>query len=471
MPPKLAFLLGILFVAFVYRVVERRRAANVFPALFLPLLWYILVSSRSTGVWLSVLGVPLPSGGGDTEGSIVDRTVYFVLCLIGLCILSRRNIEWGPIFRENRWLIVLYLFMFLSVAWSDYPWVSFKRLVKSFTAVVMVLVVLTDGDPFTAIETILRRGAYLLVPFSIIVIKYFRDIGVEYDWSGTGFSGRGLTTSKNTLGQMAMTSALCFVWSIARNWKKKRPWAIFDYLYLAMSLYLLKGSDNAVSMTSLSVFGVGFFIFLISFHLRNKPAIALRGLTALCVFILGILSILFVHTLSPFPEDSILGWAIRGLGRDMTLSGRTEIWTDVLKVASRDPLFGVGYGGFWIGRTANIPWDEHLSWVLGEGHNGYLDVYLQIGLIGVLLVLAVAFFARQGIIQSFAADFEYGRYRMTFLVVILFVNLTESTFLRGEHSLWFLFLLSVISVRSQNERKMEETAVDKSETAAQEQDA
>src|ERR1039457_5724020 len=163
MPPKLAFLLGILFVAFVYRVVERRRAANVFPALFLPLLWYILVSSRSTGVWLSVLGVPLPSGGGDTEGSIVDRTVYFVLCLIGLCILSRRNIEWGPIFRENRWLIVLYLFMFLSVAWSDYPWVSFKRLVKSFTAVVMVHVVLTDGDPFTAIETILRRGAYLLI--------------------------------------------------------------------------------------------------------------------------------------------------------------------------------------------------------------------------------------------------------------------------------------------------------------------
>src|ERR1039457_2199514 len=62
---------------------------------------------------------------------------------------------------------------------------------------------------------------------------------------------------------LPVLTALCYVWSIARNWKKKRPWAIFDYLYLAMSLYLLKGSDNAVSMTSLSVFGVGFFIFLI----------------------------------------------------------------------------------------------------------------------------------------------------------------------------------------------------------------
>jgi exopolysaccharide production protein ExoQ len=216
---------------------------------------------------------------------------------------------------------------------------------------------------------------------------------------------------------------------------------------------------------------VGFFIFLISSYLRNKPAMALRTLTASCVFILGILSILFVHTLSPFAQDSILGTVIRGLGRDMTLSGRTEIWTDVLKVASRNPLFGVGYGGFWIGRTANIPWDEQLSWVLGEGHSGYLDVYLQIGLIGVLLVLAVAFSARRGIIQSFTTDFEYGRYRMTFLVVILFVNLTESTFLRGEHSLWFLYLLSVISVPSQSERKMEGTAVDKSDTAPLQQDA
>lgn len=471
MPPKLAFLLGVLFVVFVYRVVERRRTAIVSPALLLPLLWYMLVSSRSTGVWLSVLGVPVPSGGGDTDGSIIDRTVYFVLCLIGLHILSRRNIEWRPIFRENRWLIVLFLFMLLSVAWSDYPWVSIKRLVKSFTAVVMALVVLTDADAFTAIDSILRRGAYLLVPFSIIVIKYFREIGVQYDWSGTGVSWCGLSTSKNTLGQLAMTSALCFVWSIARNWKKKRPWAIFDYLYLAMSLYLLKGSDDALSVTSLSVFGVGFFIFLISFYLRNKPPVASRALTVSCVFILGILSILLVHTLSPFRQDSILGTVIRGLGRDMTISGRTDIWTDVLKVASRNPLFGVGYGGFWIGRTANIPWDEQLSWVLGEGHNGYLDAYLQIGLIGVLLVLAVAFSARPRIIQSFAADFEYGRYRMTFLVVILFVNLTESTFLRGEHSLWFLFLLSVISVPSQDERKMEETAVDKSDTAALEQDA
>lgn len=466
MSPKLAFLLGTLFVVFMYSVVERRRAANVSSALLWPFLWYILVGSRSTGVWLHMLGFQLPSGGGATEGSIVDRTVYFVLCLIGLYILSKRNIEWRLIFRENRWLIILFLFMLLSVSWSDYPWVSFKRLVKSFSSVVMVLVVLTDADPFTAIDTILRRGAYLLVPFSIIIIKYFREIGVEFDWSGTGVAWNGVTMSKNMLGQMALTSALCFVWSIARNWGKKRPWATFDYMYLAMSLYLLKGSDSSVSMTSLSVFALGLFLFLMSFYIRNKPDMALSALTALCVSILGILTLLIVHTLSPFPENSILGKVIRGLGRDMTLSGRTDIWSDVLKIASRHPLSGVGYGGFWIGRVANIPWSEQMSWVLGEGHNGYLDVYLQTGLIGVVLVLAVVFFARLRIIQTIAVDFEYGRFRITFLIIILFVNLTESTFLRGEHLLWFLFLMSVITISFLKAREMGATTVNATDTEA-----
>ena len=465
MPPKLALFLGILLVGFMYCVVERRRAANVSFALFWPLLLYLIASSRSAGLWFYLLGLPLPSGGGDMEGSLVDRTVYFFMCLIGLFVLSRRNIEWRAIFRENRWLIVLYLFMLVSVSWSDYPWVSFKRLVKSFTAVVLVLVVLTEEDPFTAIETILRRGAYLVVPFSIIVIKYFRDIGVDYDWSGSGVSWKGLTTSKNMLGQVAMTSALCFVWSIARNWGKKRPWAKLDYFYLAMSLYLLKGSDSAVSMTSVSVFGLGFLIFLISYYMRDRPAIASWALTASCVSILALLPILLVHTLSPFPPDSILGTLIRGLGRDMTLSGRTDIWSDVLKVASRNPLFGVGFGGFWIGRTVNIPWSEQLSWVLSEGHDGYLDVYLQIGLIGLLLLFAVVFSARRGIIHSFATDFEYGRFRFTFVVIILFVNITESTFLRGEHLLWFIFLLSVITVPSMKGRIFQAASVDTASAA------
>ncbi len=449
MPPKLAFIIGLAFVAFMYAVVERKRSVDVSSALFWPLLWYILSASRSVAVWLYCLGIPLPSGE-ENDGNIIDRSIFFLLFVIGVFVLARRNVDWAAIRRENRWLILLFLFMFLSIAWSDYTWISLKRVIKSFAAATMVLVVLTDKDPFAAIETIIRRGAYLLIPLSIIVIKYFRSIGVQYDWAGTGSSWCGLSTSKNTLGQVVAISALCFVWCIVRDFGKKRPGWRLDYLYLAMCCYLLKGSEKAISVTSLSVFVLGLLLFGAAHRFRNRTSCLFRLLTISCVAILLVQGVLLIHTTYPFARDSALGLLIRGLGRDITLSGRTEIWHDVLNVASRDPLLGVGFGGFWIGRVANIPWDANLSWVLGEGHNGYFDVYLQIGILGLLLLLAVVFSARRHIVESLVNDFGYGMFRMTFLIIILLVNVTESTFLRAEHMLWFLFLACVISVPDTN---------------------
>jgi O-antigen ligase len=447
MPPKLALLIGFVFVGLVFRVVERKRQAPVSAALFWPLLWYVVGATRPVGVWLSIWGVPLPGGSGDvTDGSVVDRSFYLTLSIIGIWILARRQILWRTIFRENAWLVALFAFMLLSAVWSDFHWVSFKRFIKSFSAVVMVLVVLTEPDSVAAIRAILRRCAYLFVPLSIIVIRYFRDIGVSFDWFGQNESWQGLATSKNTLGQIAMVSALCFVWEILRNREEKHAWSAVDYLYLAMSLYLLKGSDEAVSMTSVSVFAFGLLIFTRLRFLRHKLFKVPWFLAMLCLLIFGTLSLLIVHTLRPFPQDSFLGVVIRTLGRDMTLSGRTNIWSEMLTIASKNPLLGVGFGGFWIGRLANIPWSTTMTWALGQGHNGYLDTYLQIGWIGIFLLTAVILTACPKIIRSFAVNFEYGCFRMTFFVVILFVNIMETTFLRGDHALWFLFLLAALSV-------------------------
>jgi exopolysaccharide production protein ExoQ len=445
MPPKLAFAIGLLLVGFMYAWVERRRTANVSSALFWPLLWYVLTASRSVAVWFYCLGIPLPNGT-ENEGNIIDRSVYFFLCLIGIAVLLKRNINWESLRRENKWLMLLLVFMFLSVVWSDYNWISFKRAVKSFAAVTMALVVLTDKDPIEAIETLIRRGAYLLIPLSIIVIKYFRSIGVQYDWAGTGASWCGLSTSKNTLGQIVMISALYFSWAIFRDFKKGRPEAKYDYLYLAMCMYLLRGSERAVSLTSLAVFVLGLLLFTTCYRNRNNTRFLSRLLTVASVSILCVQAILLVHTANPYSNGSPLGLLIRSLGRDITLSGRTGIWSDVLNIANRSPFFGVGFGGFWIGRVANIPWDANLSWVLGEGHNGYLDTYLQIGIVGLFMLLGVIFSSRRRIAECFAWDFEYGMFRMTFLIIILLVNATESTFLRGEHMLWFMFLICVISI-------------------------
>jgi len=340
---------------------------------------------------------------------------------------------------------MLFGFMAMSIMWSDFQLVSLKRVVKSFCAVIMALVVLTEAKPVEAISALLRRCAYFTIPLSIVVIRYFRNIGVNWDWTGTAVSWAGVATSKNTLGQIAMTGALCFIWERIRS-RDSEEGRMIDYLYIIMSLYLLKGSDDAVSMTSIFVFAVGFLIFIsLSFtkvHIeRIKPLFV-----SACVVIFSILLTVIYHSLRPFSINSFMGTIIKAMGHGMTLSGRTEIWSDVFKVASHSPLLGVGYGAFWIGRLANLQWTEKLTWTLGQAHNGYVDIYLQLGLVGVCLLMALIFFTIPRIIKSFTLDFEYGRFRMTFFLVILFINITESTFLRGDHNMWFLFLLAALTV-------------------------
>ena len=337
--------------------------------------------------------------------------------------------------------------MFISVMRSDYHWISLKRGIKSFAAATMALVVLTDDDPIEAIETILRRGAYLLIPLSIIVIKYFRSIGVQYDWTGTGSSWCGLSTSKNTLGQIVMISALYFSWAIFRDFKRRRPEAKYNYIYLIMCIYLLKGSERAVSLTSLSVFILGLLLFTASFRNRTNLKFLSRLLTVASVAILVVQAILVIHTANPYSNGSPVGILMRSLGRDTTLSGPNGYLERRTEYCKSQPIL-------WRGIRRLLDWKggkyslgcEPMSWVLGEGHNGYFDTYLQIGIVGLFVLLGVVLSARKRIVECFASDFEYGMFRMTFLVIILLVNVTETTFLRGEHMLWFLFLICVVSV-------------------------
>jgi len=380
-----------------------------------------------------------------TEGSIVDRAFYSILSIIGIVILARRQYKIGEILKENKWLCVLFVYMVISISWSNYPFVSLKRVIKSIGAAILALVVLSEVDPKEAIATVIRRCAYFHIPLSIITIKYFRHIGVQWGWYGTSKWWTGIATSKNTLGQVAMTSALIFIWERSRHSGDKRN-RIIDYVYIAMSIYLLKGSDNAVSMTSVSVFIISCLVFFVLNWMKQDLRKVKRLMLVSGISILTLTLVVVLHAIQPFSENSLMGHIITSMGRDMTLSGRTYIWKDVLKIASLSPILGTGYGAFWIGRLANIPWNANMTWVLGEAHNGYIDTYLQLGWIGIFILMGVIVSSIPKILQTFPRDFEYARLRMTFFLAILFVNVTESTFLRGDHNMWFLFLLVILSV-------------------------
>lgn len=382
----------------------------------------------------------MPGGSGDpTEGSVIDRWFFAVLTVVGFWILSRRRLDWMATFRDNPWLTALIAFMALSILWSDYPFVSFKRFIKILGSVIMALVVLTDAQPREAFLTVLRRCLYVHLPMSIVCIKYFRDIGVSYDWFGTEHMYQGISTSKNVLGQVAMLGFLYFFWEIKRHWPQFK-WRNFHVLYLLMAIYLLKGSETSISLTSVSVCVFASLIFLWMQSFRSRPAAAQPCIKFVFASVAALVVLVIVHSIVMFSADSIFGKVITTFGRNITLTDRTSIWHDVY-AAVGNPLIGVGFGGFWIGRLANIPWNANMTWVLAEAHNGYIDTYLQLGLIGVFLLTGLLFSTLPRLCNSLIEDFDFGCFRVTLFLTILLINITESTYIRGDHHLWLILMM------------------------------
>jgi len=126
------------------------------------------------------------------------------------------------------------------------------------------------------------------------------------------------------------------------------------------------------------------------------------------------------------------------LGRDMTLTTRTEVWPVLLSQAD-SPLFGSGFMSFWSGeRLATLL--EQYSII--QAHNGYLEVYLNGGWIAILLLLALLFAASQSIKRELLRGSDFAIVRFMLLVIAIIHNFTEASISKGG-LIWFALLLAV----------------------------
>lgn len=319
----------------------------------------------------------------------------------------------------------------------------------------MVLVVLTEPDALAAVRSLLRRLYLVHIPLSIIAIKYVRNIGVVYAWNGLEEMWVGLAIHKNNLGQVAMCSGLVASWQVLQNWTKRK--LTLDLLLLLLTLWVLTGSKNSHSSTAIVGFFVGVAVLLVLQPIRSHPRqakrILLLGVVAICLLAPVVLGIMAALDTSP------LRIVTEATGRDMTLTGRTGLWRDVIANASHSPLVGVGLGAFWVGDLGftkyPLPnWSRVTpEWRPGQAHNGYVDVYVDLGAIGLVLVIIVIVRGFAGATADLQRNFELGAFRLVLLASIVLNNFTESSLLKGTHSLWFLFLLVAVNVPIRTRRE------------------
>jgi O-antigen ligase len=429
MPPPVALTLSlVMMAALLWR--EPRVRPGVSIATWIPTLWILILSSRSVGQWLE-LGSPVSAADAYVEGSPVDRLVYLALMIAAFVVVLRRGFAWSDFVSQNLVWVLFFLYCGLSILWSDYPGVSFRRLFKSLGDPLMVFLLLTEAHPARAIEVVLRRVAYILLPLSVVFIKYYPHLGRGFSPWGAMYH-TGVTTNKNLLGFLLMVFGLFFLCSLmakanantqtAEEKKIRRGDAIIGVVFLFQIQFLFTMADSSTALGAFIAAAVVAITLRFSLIRTHFGKFVVAGLILLVV-----LQVLF----------GIHETAIEGLGRETTLTGRTDIWDLVLKLQP-NPLLGAGFESFWLGDRLLKMWAAFPVFLPNQAHNGYLEMYLNLGIVGLVLftgALAASYVSiRQRLTnaahatQDFVYENTFATFGPGFFVAYILYNVTEATF-------------------------------------------
>lgn len=401
------------------------------PALWIPVIWVAIATSRPVSLWLQM--APARTADQYLEGSPLDRNVFAVLLLLGVFVLLSRARKLA-LLRGNLPLVLFFAYCAISILWADYPGVAFKRWVKGLGDVVMILVVLTELDPPAAIKQLFARVAFAFAPLSLLFIRYYGDLGRYYDrWEGSVMYS-GVAVDKNMLGMA------CLVFGIALSWRllqelstprgQRRRGTIFAHcVVVAMLVWLLVISD---SKTALGCFVLASGLMFVTKFPRLRRPVIVHSMVA------GIVCAVYLALFS-----DIAGLILTRLGRDPTLTGRTDLWSTLLTYPV-NPMFGAGYESFWLGSRLEELWSLY-PWQPNQAHNGYLETYLNLGWVGVCLLAFIVISGYRRIHDLLRNDPAGAQLRLAFFLVVIIYNFTEAAF-KSLHPVWFAFLLAVMAV-------------------------
>jgi len=423
---QLALLLCVCLILWLFREDRRWRKASSH-ALLIPGIWIAILGSRPVSYWFGA-----GSGGREIEGNPINTFLFALLIAASVLVLLKRGFKWGEAFGKNKAIFFIYLFFALSAFWSEAPLVSLKRLVKDFGCVLTALVLLTEANPAEAIRITFVRVSYLLFPLSLVLEKYFPMIGRGYTHAGEPML-IGLTTQKNTLGQVLFVFGLMLVWDLleVRKMEPGRQRQRLERIRIGMLLlggWIMIRCD---SQTSIVCFVVGVFVLWLTGRLAHLPQ--RKPVLLGCIGAgLGLLVLDKTFHLSDM--------LVRALGRNPTLTGRTEIWRLVME-QNTDPLFGDGFYIFWDSEKG-----EAIIRALAQiqsAHNGYLEVYLDGGMIALLLLGVLLLAGGKRAIDRWYKEMPLGRMALIFWLLAILYNFSESNYFRLA-PLWFAFLLLTI---------------------------
>jgi O-antigen ligase len=388
---------------------------------------------RLIAIQPAIISLLLFSMGAFAAFENVDRLGdnSFELAWIGVYVLfAVAALPWRRLIVQaalgQKWLLALVAWTLLSTLWSVNPSLSFRRAsaLACTTALGLYLGVRFNQRQLLHLIAIALAVAVLS---SAVVAICFPSVGIMQDLYGGAW--RGIFPHKNSLSEAAVLSLITFgtIFVAERNRRK------ICLLVMALIVPEILLSKSAAGLVHTAIVAD---IVLLFWMLRSFS----RSLLVPFGYWFMGLTVALGCWLATHGTR-----ALALIGRDPTLTGRTDLWAFAADSVRQRPWLGYGYDAFWLGPGGDAI-RAAVGWDAPHSHNGFLDLSLDIGLLGTLLLLVTFFLAfRRALQYALRTRDPYRLWPLLYLTIFFLINLTETTRVSGNSFEWLLY--TAISVQ------------------------
>lgn len=388
-----------------------------------------LAASAYTGAYIAV------TQSADHKMGESNPVNAAVMAFVLLGILALGAIRWRRMLfvaRHGGAVNLFVVFVAVSTLWSDSPASTLKRCAVLLQGVLFAYLLLAAFP----VERIIRLWASVItvaMAASAVVALAAPGVGVmsSADLAGTW---RGVFAHKSQLGAMAAFGLLCVGWSWVHEPKRRLFHGVC--LLLCAGLALMSKSKTAQIATVLSL-AVSVFLVLL-----RRPGLGRVWVIYLAAVACSGAGVLFVTS---------FGDIMAALGKDVSFTGRVPAWTILLELAGDRVWSGYGYSAFFV--EGNLDSDYvsgRAAWDVVQAHNGYVELLLDLGLLGLLFgIWTIAEALWRSLRLWFNGARPWASFAVTYVIGLSVINLVETVLYRAGEVHCIVLSLVYVALRVQ----------------------